>query len=264
MAVIVYASVAGAPGVTTTAVGSVLRWPRPALLVEVDVARPSGVLAGFLRGQVFHSRGLTPLSVAHPTGAIPIEAIWGQTVHLAPERLLLPGFDRVAAAHGTPPTFWSRLGDALNALESAGMDVIVDAGRLGVRDARFSLLRTAHALALFSRPTLSDVAALDARRAELLGALEPVGKTNIATLVLCKGNEPSFAGPEIARKLGVPVIATMSSDPAGASHYSAGTPAKGRSTLAREIDLLNAQLLLGIRRRADELGQQPTSEEVGA
>ena len=50
MAVIVLVSAAGSPGVTTTAVGLALTWPRPVLLVEADPTGGSAVLAGFFRG----------------------------------------------------------------------------------------------------------------------------------------------------------------------------------------------------------------------
>ena len=50
MALIVLTSASGSPGVTTSAVGLALTWPRPALLVEADPTGGSSVLAGYLRG----------------------------------------------------------------------------------------------------------------------------------------------------------------------------------------------------------------------
>ena len=49
MALIVLTSAAGSPGVTTTAVGLALTWPRPVLLVEADPTGGSAVLAGYFR-----------------------------------------------------------------------------------------------------------------------------------------------------------------------------------------------------------------------
>ena len=46
MAVVALTSASGSPGVTTTAVGLALTWPRPVLLIEADPTGGSGVLAG--------------------------------------------------------------------------------------------------------------------------------------------------------------------------------------------------------------------------
>jgi hypothetical protein len=50
MAVIALASASGSPGVTTTALGLALLWPRPVLLIEADPTGGSGLLAGYFRG----------------------------------------------------------------------------------------------------------------------------------------------------------------------------------------------------------------------
>jgi hypothetical protein len=52
MSLIVLASASGSPGVTTTALGLALTWPRPVLLVEADPTGGSAVAAGYLRGQL--------------------------------------------------------------------------------------------------------------------------------------------------------------------------------------------------------------------
>ena len=125
MAVIVLGSVAGAPGVTTTAVAAALNWPRPVVLLEADLSRPSSILPGLLRGQVDHSRGLTPLAVDHQRGTLTIDSLWAQTVQIAPDRYLVPGFASPAAARGTTAVFWGRLGETVAALESGNLDVLV-------------------------------------------------------------------------------------------------------------------------------------------
>ena len=70
MAVVAFTSAKGAPGVTVTALAATLRWPRPVLLVEADVAGGSSILAGYLRGQVPHSRSLLGLSMALRSGRL--------------------------------------------------------------------------------------------------------------------------------------------------------------------------------------------------
>ena len=57
-------SAAGSPGVTSTALGLALRWPRPVVLVEADPSGGSGLLAGFFRGQL-DQPGLVDLVIAH-------------------------------------------------------------------------------------------------------------------------------------------------------------------------------------------------------
>ena len=64
MAVLALTSAKGAPGVSTAALAMTLLWPRAALLAECDPAGGSSVLAGHLRGEVDHSRGLLPLALA--------------------------------------------------------------------------------------------------------------------------------------------------------------------------------------------------------
>ena len=65
MAVIVLASAAGSPGVTTSTLGLALTWPRPVLLVEADPTGGSAMLAGFFRGTTAQTAGLIDLVWAH-------------------------------------------------------------------------------------------------------------------------------------------------------------------------------------------------------
>ena len=63
MAVVALASASGSPGVTTTALGMALRWPRPALLVEADPTGGSGLLAGYFRGATEYDAGMIELAL---------------------------------------------------------------------------------------------------------------------------------------------------------------------------------------------------------
>ncbi|HEY9562625.1 MAG TPA: hypothetical protein VIR30_02545, partial [Nocardioides sp.] len=58
MAVIALCSASGSPGVTTTALGMALLWPRPVLLIEADATGGSGILAGYFRGIKSYDQGL--------------------------------------------------------------------------------------------------------------------------------------------------------------------------------------------------------------
>src|SRR4051794_2441800 len=70
MALIVLTSASGSPGVTNSAVGLALTWPRPALLVEADPTGGSSVLAGYLRGQTNPTASLIDLALAHRQGQL--------------------------------------------------------------------------------------------------------------------------------------------------------------------------------------------------
>ena len=70
MAVIALASAAGSPGVTTSALGLALTWPRPVLLIEADPTGGSAMLAGFFRGTTAHTAGLIDLAWAHREGLL--------------------------------------------------------------------------------------------------------------------------------------------------------------------------------------------------
>ena len=74
MALITLTSASGSPGVTTTAVGLALSWPRPVLLVEADPTGGSAIAAGYLRGGAAPSDSLIDLAFAHRDGAL-LEAI---------------------------------------------------------------------------------------------------------------------------------------------------------------------------------------------
>ena len=50
MALIVLTSANGSPGVTASALGLALSWPRPVVLVDADPTGARAVPAGYLRG----------------------------------------------------------------------------------------------------------------------------------------------------------------------------------------------------------------------
>jgi hypothetical protein len=64
MAVIALTSASGSPGVTTTAVGMALLWPRPLILVDADPTGGSGILAGYFRGTREYEAGLIELALS--------------------------------------------------------------------------------------------------------------------------------------------------------------------------------------------------------
>src|SRR5215213_8433495 len=64
MSLVVLTSASGSPGVTTTALGLALSWPRPVLLVEADPTGASGLLAGYFRGARYYESGLVEVALS--------------------------------------------------------------------------------------------------------------------------------------------------------------------------------------------------------
>lgn len=263
MALILFTSFSGSPGVTSTAVGLTMAWPRPVLLLEADLSRPSGVLPGFLRGQWPHDSGLAPLTVLHQRGELSPHAIQTQTKKLGNEKYLVPGFRSVVAGAGASAAFWSDLSTQLNALSGAAGDVIVDAGRWGINDTRAALMRGADITIPIARAGLPDIAALHARRNELTAILEPAGRDDAASLLLVQAAHEPFSEPEIRKHLNLPVLGRLPHDARTAAAYSDGaelTKRARRSSLQRDISLLPDLILHAVRAQREKLGVIPSYE----
>ncbi|MFC5928620.1 hypothetical protein D6T64_21625 [Cryobacterium melibiosiphilum] len=259
MSVIVLASLAGSPGVTTAAVGAALSWHRPAFLVEADTSKSSSILPGLLRGQVDHSRGLTPLSVDHLRGDLTVQSLWAQAIELAPERYLIPGFSSLQAARGTT-TLWPALGSALAGLEGAGIDVIIDVGRISQNDARIPLLQQADCVVVVARPVLPDIAALAPRVGELVTAMTAAGHADLLHLLLVDSAVEGYTSPEITRVLGVPIVGRIEWDVRAAAVHSLGAtppPKYDRSAYRRSVHSTSLALVQAMEERATRLGVRP-------
>ena len=237
MALVALVSASGAPGVTTTALAMTLLWPRQALLVEADPAGGSRVIAGYLEGKVMHNQGLTHLGIGARSQPV-ADLMWAQTLLLdkpvdgsprkRPSAVLDAGKgrgvltavrDSAQAPNLTP--LWPELAPALTGLEQVGFDVVVDAGRAGAMYAPLPLLRAADMVLLVTGSLLSDVNAALARVSALR---EDLGRNPlIDTLgLLLIGQPREFSAQDIGETLGVPVVATIASDPVTAEVFSAG------------------------------------------
>ncbi len=272
MTVLALTSAKGAPGVSVAALAMTLLWPRPALLAECDPAGGSSVLAGYLRGEVEHTRGLLPLLLALRHDTLE-QALWAQTVLLtgdpraasaeagAGERWLLPGLSDAAQAPSTT-ALWGPLGSLLTGLDRTGTDVIIDAGRLGAAYAPTVLLRQADLVLLVMGTNLPAVAAVKARLDLLRGDLSMTGAaghldgqlTNLGLLLV--GDGRPYTAREIAGACGVPVVAALAWDPASAEVLAAGaTPGRrfDSSALVRSTRAAISASCELIRQRRDRL-----------
>lgn len=252
MTVVALTSAKGAPGVSTAALAMTMLWPLAALLVEADPAGGSSVLAGYLRGTIEHSHGLVGLAVAYRHDQLE-QNLWSQTVPLTPDtgpfpattgdddtawpaeadiaaaRWLLPGLSDATQAPSLS-RLWGPLARLLADLEPAGVDVIIDAGRLGAAHAPTPLLQQADLVLLVLGSSLPAVAAARARIQLLRAELSTTGAADDAVPrlgLLLVGEGRPYTGREIAAALGLPVLAALAWDPASAEVLAAGA-APGR------------------------------------
>ncbi len=210
MSVVALTSAHGAPGVTTSALALVSAWVlarpgRRVLLVDADPAG-SGVLTGPLRAGVPDSAGISLLAAARPP--LSMEQVIGCAVALdeASTRMVLPGVADPLQARPLAAT-WSALVDVARDLSLHGVDVVVDAGRLGHRHEPTPWLSEADLLVVVLRGDLAGVlpAAAAVRTLTALRA----GRTAPLGLVVDPG---AYSAVEVAAALGVREVLTVARD----------------------------------------------------
>lgn len=216
MAVVALTSASGSPGVTTTALGLALAWPRPVLVVEADPTGGSALLAGYWRGQKDHV-GLVDLAMADRAGVLS-DALPRIVLEVAnTDVTVLVG----SKAHEHAPAL-ARLWDPLLGVlrDLAGRDVIVDAGRLGLEGSPRPLVIHSDLTLLVSGSSLPALAAARSWARTLAADVMPGHE---AKVLLIGEGRPYRAG-EIARTLGLPVAGAIEWDPKRAAVYSVGAP----------------------------------------
>lgn len=235
MAIIVLVSASGSPGVTTSAIGLTTRWDRPCLLLEADPTGASAMLAS-LMGNYAADRipGIFDLAVRYrQTGTLPklldvsVQPA-GTTFHL------LSGL-RSPTQATTISDVWPPLIAELRELDKGGIDVIVDAGRLGLVGTPTALLQVADLVLLVTRTTLPVLAAVKSWTPPLLKTVG-VGRGQVGLLIIGPG-QPHTTG-EIKKTVQLPVIAQLPFDPVAAEVFSRNQPQGRRFETSR----LNVQL----------------------
>ena len=258
MAVIALTSAKGSPGVTTTAVALTLIWPRPVLLVEADVSGSSSILAGYFGGRVKHDRGLVDLAAAHRKGRLST-GVRDAAIAIGDRgnAKFLPGLTNSAQV-GTVAQLWEPIAVVLRGMDANGVDVIIDAGRLGVTGGPTPLLREADATVLVTRTDLPAIAAARARAGLLREDLTSRGAGADTMWSLLVGENRPFGRREVNARIGLPVAATIDWDPAAAEVVSHGkAPANEKkftgSGFVRSMRTAAAALDSIIRGRKEEL-----------
>ena len=75
MAMLLLVSPGGAPGLTTTALGLAMSWPRDVILIAADPCPGRAIESGFLAGRIPPRAGLIGLAAAGRDGADPEQAL---------------------------------------------------------------------------------------------------------------------------------------------------------------------------------------------
>ena len=244
MSLVVVCSGTGAPGVTTTALALGWVWHaakpgRRVLVVDADVAG-SGILPGFLQAGIPAGGGV--LALAGSRTVIDLGAVLGHAVALdgSKTRMVLTGVTDPAQAR-VLGLVWSGLARTADDLGDAGVDLIVDLGRLGHRYEPTDLLERADVVAVVFRGTLAAITGA----ASALRSLRAVRGPGPRTTGVLIGEGQPYQGREIARELELAALPTLPDD-LGAAAVLAGGGATGwrfeRSALLRGARGLATQL----------------------
>jgi len=201
MTVLVFGSVRGAPGATTTA-AAVASWLDDAVLVEADP--DGGVLA--VRYGLGREPGLVTLAASRGSGG------------LVEHAQSLPGGTPVVAAPesaGRAVHLW-RVGASgiVDAVKAADHPVVVDAGRLGPGSPALALAEAATCIGVVCRPVAEQLIAAADTVQRLSAGDAPVG------LVLV-GERP-YTAADVTRQLGCPVLGVIEHDPRAAEAMHGG------------------------------------------
>lgn len=255
MAVIVLTSAAGSPGVTTTALGLALAWPRHVLLADCDRTPAQAVQAGYLRGMDHGGRGLGALAQLHREGAHLAPELWRQSLPLIQfgtiQRRLLPGF-LTAGSSRLFEHIWSPLAEAFELLDEQGADVIVDAGRISVSGLPVGLLNAADAVLMCVRSSLRSLAAARIHLVMLEEQLAALPARHPAALAVIGPGRP-YSSQEIAAQFQLPVWLEQPWDRAAASVLSEGDDEPPKFHSSRFMNNLRSEAAMLVERiaRAD-------------
>lgn len=222
MAVVVLTSGAGAPGVTSTCLALAAHWPSPVVLVEADPSGSSAVMAGYLRGSVPGLAGVLEAAVAVRSGSL--RQMWSELLIRLPlgAAMLMPAL-ALPAQRRTMAGEWQQLAPAIAELAQAqGMDVLVDAGRLGSTGFAEPLVRLADRVFLATRSTLRSIHATSVWVEEVTAMTMDPSRLQLAVI----GPSSPYTSRELSKYLGLGVARELPLDPGGAVVYSDGAPPK--------------------------------------
>ena len=259
MALIVLTSANGSPGVTTSALGLALAWPRPSVLVDADPTGALAIPAGYFRGsQLPTDLTLVDLAMSHRQGSL-VEDLPAMLMPIPDSQVqFLCGPRRHNQARALDG-LWEPLAGAFKALERNGQDVIVDAGRLGLEGSPFKLLAAADLALLTTRSTLPALVAAASWSQTLRDAFGRAGaESNLGALLIGQGMP--YGTKEAAKTLQMPVVSTLAWDQPSAEVLSLGSKASRRfehSNLSRTLRASVQAIQSTVSASRDNLGLVP-------
>jgi hypothetical protein len=238
MTITVLTSASGAPGVTTTALGLTLQWPDSCLLVDGDYQQ--ALLTGYLQGHYVTSNGMVHVINAARISPDVEEAVWRQSIPLPDDeeegrrRLLLPGLKTAQAGNALYQS-WPAVAAALRELsDGAGIDVVVDYGRMTWQGVHPALIDVATHVLLMTRPTMRSAGAAFWAAQRLAEQARDLGTTSRMGLLLRRPtlaaaalsgpgrDEQGYSDGEIEQFLPLPVRGSVVHDPVNARLLSEG------------------------------------------
>lgn len=274
MTTILLTSISGAPGVSTTALGLALAWPTSSLLVEADSQQ--AVLAGYLRAQEPPDPNLSTVATAAQRTGDLRSLVWGSIVRPLPgdseqrRRMYLPG-PATPWARAAVEARWGAIAPVLEGLGDAGIDTVVDLGRLAPpatatpRLIADPLLETAGLTLVMLEPTLPSIAAARVMAEGLREQAERAGMADRLGLILRRPaalmprratGSVLFGDKDVEKALSLPVLGVVVNDPVAASHLSEGAQIPrgfARTALSRSLSKLAVALQLAGGRRIDTI-----------
>lgn len=221
MALIVLMSASGSPGVTTSALGLALSWPRPVILVDADPTGARAIPAGYFKGaQLPTDHTVVDLAVSHRQGTLAEDLPKMLTpIVESPARLLAGPLNHYQSR--ALDGLWEPLSAVFKSLERTGQDVIVDAGRLGLESFPMKLVTQADLALLTTRTTLPALVAASSWAPTLRESFAKAGGLD-SLGVLVVGEKRPYGNGEVSKVLGRPVTASLAWDPESAAVYSEG------------------------------------------
>lgn len=265
MALIVLTSANGSPGVTTSALGLALAWPRPTVLVDADPTGSLSIPAGYFRGgQLATDLTIVDLAMSHRQGTL-VDDLPDMLMPIPASQVqFLCGPRRHNQARSLD-NLWEPLAGALKALERNGQDVIVDAGRLGLEGSPLKLIAAADLALLVTRSTLPALVAAASWSQTLRESFSRSGaESSLGALLVGQGMP--YGAKETAKTLQLPVVSTLAWDQPSAEVLALGAKAPRRfenSNLSRSLRACVQAVQSTVTTSRESLGLVPGGRSRG-
>lgn len=274
MSLILLTSAAGAPGVSTAALGLALSWGRASLLVEAAVEQ--SLLAGYFGGTLAPEPNLGQIAALASRGEAHLQELVWQIAKRFPSdaepnrRLFISG-PNPPWVRGTVDQRWDTIAAALERLDEAGMDTLIDFGRLPTPMSQTptlvppALMEHAAVVGLMLEPTLPGIAAarvlaeglaLQAKhsvRQPVFGLVLREPASAPARLGRGAAGMQTYTAREISAQLKVPVLGAVPHDVVGAARLNQGQDWH-KSPLARGLQGLSRELQRAATQKMDTIG----------